>query len=58
MRDRSHLDVNFSNHKFYIVNKDTKNIVSIGMEDHRLFILVDIRHAKENALATKSASNT
>jgi hypothetical protein len=36
------LDVNFSNHKCYIVDKETKKIVSLGVEDHGLFRLVDI----------------
>jgi hypothetical protein len=36
------LDVNFSNHKCYIVEKETKKIVALDVEDHRLFRLVDI----------------
>jgi hypothetical protein len=43
MRNSPHLDVNFSNHKCYIVDKNIKKIVSLGVEDHGLFRLVDIR---------------
>jgi len=42
MRHSPHLDVNFSNHKCYIVDKNTKKIVALGVEDHGLFRLVDI----------------
>jgi hypothetical protein len=42
MRHSPHLDVNFINHKCYFVDKNTKKIVSLGVEDHGLFRLVDI----------------
>jgi hypothetical protein len=42
MRHSPHLDVNFSNHKCYIVGKNTKKIVALGVEDHGMFRLVDI----------------
>jgi hypothetical protein len=55
MRHSPHLDVNFSNHKCYIVDKNTKNIIALGVEDHGLFRLVDIGQGREHALAMKSA---
>jgi hypothetical protein len=55
MRHMPQLDVNFSNHKCYIVDKETKNIVSLDVEDHGLFKLVDIGKVKEHALVSKSA---
>jgi transposase InsO family protein len=57
MRHDPHLDVNFSNHKCYIVDRETKKIVALGVEDHGLFRLVDIGQVKEHALAAKSASD-
>jgi hypothetical protein len=57
MRHDPHLDVNFSNHKCYIVDRETKKIVALGVEDHELFRLVDIGQVKEHALAAKSASD-
>jgi len=42
MRHNPHLDVNFSNHKCYIVDRETKKIAALGVEDHGLFRLVDI----------------
>ena len=51
------LAVNFSNHKCYIVDKETKKTIALGVEDQGLFILVDIGQVKEHALATKSASD-
>ena len=57
MRHSPHLDVNFSNHKCYIVDKHTKKTVALGVEDHGLFRLVDIGHAREHALEVKSASD-
>jgi hypothetical protein len=36
------LDVNFTNHTCYIVDKDTKKTTTLFVEDHGLFILVDI----------------
>jgi hypothetical protein len=57
MRCFPHLDVNFSNHKCYIVEKETKKTIALGVEDHGLFKLVDIGKVKEHALAAKSASN-
>jgi hypothetical protein len=42
MRHSPHLDVNFSNHKCYIVDKNTKKIIALGVEDHGLFRLVGI----------------
>jgi hypothetical protein len=52
-----HILTNFSNHKCYIVDKETKKTISLGIEDHGLFKLVDIEQVREHALATKSASN-
>ena len=43
MRHYPHLDVNFSNHKCYIVDKESKKTISLCMEDYGLFRLVDIR---------------
>ena len=57
MRHSHHLDVNFRNHKCYIVDKHTKKIVSLGVEDHGLFRLVDIGQGRKHALAATSASN-
>jgi hypothetical protein len=57
MRHFPHLDVNFSNHKCYIVDQVTKKTISLGVEDHGLFRLVDIGQVKEHALATKGASD-
>ena len=51
------MNVNFSNHKCYIVDKDTKKTVALGVEDHGLFRLVDIGQGKEHALSAKSASD-
>jgi hypothetical protein len=51
------LDVNFSNHKCYIVDKETKKIASLGVKNHILFKLVDIGQVREHALTTKSASD-
>jgi hypothetical protein len=36
------LNVNFSNHRCYIFDKETKKIVALGVEDHEMFRLVDI----------------
>jgi hypothetical protein len=52
-----HLDVTFSNHKCYIFDKETKKTSALGVEDHGLFKLVDIRRVKEHALAANSPSN-
>jgi hypothetical protein len=57
MRHSPHLDVNFSNHKCYIIDKNTKKIIALGVEDHGLFRLVDIGQGREHALAAKSASD-
>ena len=57
MRHSLHLDVNFSNHKCYTVDKETMKTVALGVDDHGLFRLVDIGQVKEHALATKSASD-
>ena len=42
MEHNPQLDVNFSNHKCYIVDKDTRKTIALGVEDHGLFKLVDI----------------
>ena len=57
MRHFPHLDVNFRNHKCFIVDKETKKSVALGVEDQGLFKLVDIGQVKEHALAAKSASD-
>ena len=57
MRHGHHLDVNFSNHKCYIVDKERKKTISLGVEDQGLFRLVDIGQVKEHALVAKSASD-
>jgi hypothetical protein len=57
MQRSPQLDVNFSNHKCYIVNKETKKTVALGVEDHELFRLVDIGQVREHALAAKSSSD-
>jgi hypothetical protein len=57
MRHSPHLDVNFSNHKCYIIDKNTKKIIALGVEDHGLFRLVDIGQGREHALVVKSASD-
>ena len=41
MRHCLHLDVNFSNHKCYIVDKESKKTIALGLEDQGLFRLVD-----------------
>lgn len=56
MRHSPHLDVVFSNHKCYIVDKETKKTIALGVEDYVLFRLVDIGQVKDHALAAKSAS--
>jgi hypothetical protein len=38
-------------------DKETRKIVSLGVEDHGLLILVDIGLDKEHALAANNASN-
>ena len=57
MRHCPHLHVIFSNHKCYMVNKDTKRTVALGVEDHGLYRLVDIGRKPEHALVAKSASD-
>ena len=52
-----HLDVTFSNHERYIVDKETKKTSGIGVEDHGLLKLLDIRRVKEHGLASKIPSN-
>jgi hypothetical protein len=52
-----HLDVTFSNHERYIVDKETKKTSGLGVEDHGLLKLLDIRWVKEHGLASKSPSN-
>jgi hypothetical protein len=52
------LHVIFSDHKCYMVDKDNKKTIFLGIEDHRLFRLVDIEEAKENALLAKSVQET
>jgi len=42
MRHCPQLNVNFSNHKCYIVDKETKKTIDFGVEDHGLLRLVDI----------------
>ena len=42
MRHDPHLDVIFSNHKCYIVDRVIKKTVALGVEDHGLLRLVDI----------------
>lgn len=37
MRHGPHLDVNFSNHKYYIIDRATKKTIALGVEDHWLF---------------------
>lgn len=37
-----HLYFNFNNHKCYIVYKETKKTIALGVEDHGLFRLVYI----------------
>jgi hypothetical protein len=55
MRHSPHLDVNFSNHKCYIIDKNTKKMISLGVEGHGIFKLVEIGQGKDHALAPKSA---
>jgi hypothetical protein len=55
MRHYPHLDVNFSNHKYYIVDEVTKKTIGLGLEDHGLFRLVYIEQIKEYALVFKGA---
>ena len=57
MRHFPHLVVNFRNHKCYIVDKETKKTIALGVEDQGLFRLVDIGQVKEHALESKSASD-
>jgi hypothetical protein len=57
MRHSPKLDVNFSNYKCYVVDKETKKIVALGVKDHGFFRLVDIGQVREHALASKSASD-
>lgn len=46
MKQSPHLLVIFSNHKWYMVDKDSKKVIVLGIEDHGLFKLVDIEEAK------------
>jgi hypothetical protein len=57
MRHCPYLDINFSNHKCYIVDKKTKKTITLGVEDHELFRLVDIGQVREHPLVAKSAWN-
>ena len=57
MRHYPHLDVIFRNHKCYMVDKSTKRIVALGVEDHGLYRLVDIDRKQEHALVAKSAQD-
>jgi len=47
------LDVNFSNHKCYIVDKETKKTVALSVKYHRLIRLEDIGQVREHALTAK-----
>lgn len=53
MRNCPQLHVNFHNHKCYIVDKETKKTIALGVEDHGLFRLVDIGQVREHALVSK-----
>jgi hypothetical protein len=52
-----HLDVTFINHECYIVDKETKKMSGLGVEDHGLLKLLDIIWVKEHRLASKSPLN-
>jgi hypothetical protein len=52
-----HLDVTFSNPECYIVDKETKKMSGIGVEDHGLLKLLNIIWVNEHRLASKSPSN-
>jgi hypothetical protein len=41
-RHNPQLDADFSNQKYYIVDKETKKTVSLDVKDHRLLRLMDI----------------
>jgi hypothetical protein len=49
MQHSPQLGVNFSNHKCYIVDKETKKTIALGVEDSGLFRLVDIGQVREHA---------
>ena len=53
MRHSPQLDVNFSNHKCYIFDKETKKTVDPGIEYHQLIRLEDIGQVREHALTAK-----
>jgi hypothetical protein len=57
LRHGPHLDVNFSYHKCYIVDRETNKTIALGVQDHGLLKLVDTGQVKEHALKAKSASN-
>lgn len=42
MRHFPYLDVIFSNHKCYVVDKESKKTTTLGMEDHELYKLVEL----------------
>lgn len=56
MRHYPHLDVNLSNHKCHIVDKETEKNIAFGVKDRGLFRLVDSGQVGEHALAAKGAS--
>jgi hypothetical protein len=57
MRRCPHLDIIFSNHRCYVVEKETKKAVGFGVGDLGLFTLVDIGEVKEHVLVARSASD-
>jgi hypothetical protein len=57
MKQCTHIDIKFRNNKCYLFDKETKKTISLGVEDHALFRMVDIRYVREHALVAKSASN-
>lgn len=56
MRHIPMLDIIFSSHKCQIVDRESKKIVAVGLEDHGLYRLLDIGYALDHALVARGSS--
>lgn len=50
------LDVVFNAHKCYIVNRESKETIVVGLEDYGLFLLFDIGESQELSMVAKCSS--
>jgi hypothetical protein len=58
MKHNPHLHVIFNNHKCYFVGRANKKTFKLGIEEHGIFRLVDVREPKEYLLMAISGQNS